>query len=479
MSKIFIKIREQRAVLFCLFLIFFGLRLFFVFNAPLRQDEKEFIEVAKSLSFKGNFCNLPLEHPLVNHPLLSVYAIKLGMSLFGDSLFGYRSFSLFAAFLTLVLIYLFLKKTVSNQEAIAGLILLGFNQFHIGSMSLAVDHGLLIFFSILAVWFLSEWILKQKISAMFFAGIALGLGYLTKEVMLGLLLCAVIYSALFLKGKNYLIFKGLLLLLTAFIAIIFCDILWILKHGSSQRLLQKDFIFNLKFNLSGFSLYFSNLISRIKGVDLKNFISWEHPAMDLGSGLILILGTAYGIFKFRDNLSRFMAVVFIFFICSASIFRRSEFYWSEISIIPAVFLTSISVIHFKKCFPYTRYFIFAFIVYGLINSTAFVASSRELYPPGRYNSIVDYDMDLMKWYLKEGRIDDAIKEAEDASIACPYEARIINFLGICYAKKNDFQRARAYFLKALQLKSDYGPAANNLKLIENNLAVGKELRYEQ
>lgn len=456
---------SNKYILVSLFFIFFVLRVAFLLNAPLRQDEKEFIEVAKIISFNSKNLNLMLEHPLVNHPLLAVYAIKAGVSIFGDNFIGYRFFSFLAGCFTLILLFFFIKRHKSNNLAAIAIVLLGLNEFHLGHSGLAVDDSLVIFFSLLAVYFFWESICRDKIWPIICCGITLGLGYFAKEVLIGLLMCFILYSLVHYQGRGVVRSKKILTLIVSFSLIISPYIFWVIKYGSNQRLFQKDFMLNFGLNLAGVNFYLIRLVGLIKGIDYRTLISWEYPAIGIILGIVLFFGSLYGVLKFKDELSRLMATVFLFFTLLVCVFKKAEFYWSEITIIPAVFLTSASVAYFKERIKYFHPLIILFTLYIAASCLIFVYNCRFLYPPNRYNTIVDYDFDLMIWYYEQGRIEKAKAEAEEALKVCPNEVRILNLLGIFQAKGGDFEKAKFYFQKALALKSNFTLAKFNLKML--------------
>ena len=126
------------------------LRLSYAMNAPLTGDEKEFKAVADTISFNSHQMNLPVEHDLINHPLLSVYLLKLGAVIFPGSKLGTRIFSLASALGTFIILYIFCRLSLGEKHAIVAMVLLGLNRFHIGVSGNGVDDALLLFLIIFA-----------------------------------------------------------------------------------------------------------------------------------------------------------------------------------------------------------------------------------------------------------------------------------------------------------------------------------------
>jgi hypothetical protein len=73
-------------------------------NAPFTEDERKDVIIARSISFDPNNLNLPIEDPYETHPLLNVYATKMGLMLFGESKAGIRFFHLLFGSLTLLML---------------------------------------------------------------------------------------------------------------------------------------------------------------------------------------------------------------------------------------------------------------------------------------------------------------------------------------------------------------------------------------
>ncbi|MCF7800372.1 glycosyltransferase family 39 protein [Candidatus Babeliales bacterium] len=461
---------KNKIALVIFFLLLIALRLVYVFTVPLRGDEKEFIAVAEEIKFGAN-SYIPLKHSLIKHPLLSVYAIKVGMIFFGRNYFGFRFFSFLAGILTLIIIFQFIKKEKGERVAVWGLILLGFNQYHIGRSGFSTTSSLLLLFSIISMYLFWYGIENKKKYLFVLSGISLSFGFYVKEAVLGLLFCFLIFYFLYLiekKIKWTLIFYAL----TPFIILTSVYTIKFFTKGSLIRLFDKNFLWNLQLNLSGLKFYLIRAIELFKGVDYKNFISWEIPTMSLIGGVILLAGSFYAIYKFRDKITFFMGTIFITYIFLVSILQRAQFYWPEISLIPAVFLASCSIARISKA---KNIFIILIALILFVNSVVFIINTSFLYPPRRYSNFVDYDIDLMKWYYETGKIKMAIKEAEEALTICSNEVRILNLMGVFQASQGNLEKAKYYFKKSLFFNENFDPAKKNLEIIQS---MNLKKRYE-
>jgi len=434
-----------------------------MFISPLRGDEKEYAVIANTISFNPRDLHLPVEDSLVKHPLLAVYAIKGSISILGDNQVAYRFFALLAGCLVLIIFYRFLLKTQSEDAGLIGVLLLGLNVFHI---SATIANSLTMFFSICALVLFWKGIAEDKMWPMVGCGIVMGLGYLNKEIIAGLLVCFFIYGWMCHDHKG-LFFKKLSGLLLVFFLTLLPYIFYINKFGSISKLLDKNYMLDFGLNLSGIDFYLARLRGLIQGVDYRTFLSWEHYPMGALSGILFVMGTTIGIVKAKGQLGKLMAIIFIFFVTLSCFLARAEHTWAQITIIPAVYFTSSLLADWYQRSASLSYLVRGLMICLAAFSLIFLHHSRVVAPPNRFAAVVDYDMDLMEWYYHQGHLEDAIKEAEYALSICPHEVRIMNLMGIVHASKGDQEKAKAYFQKALSIRSNYQPAHANLELLES------------
>jgi Tfp pilus assembly protein PilF len=69
---------------------------------------------------------------------------------------------------------------------------------------------------------------------------------------------------------------------------------------------------------------------------------------------------------------------------------------------------------------------------------------------------------LAEIYAREKRFDEAIKEYEGVIAKNPKYLAGYMAVGTIYDQKGDGKKAETYYRKALDIKRDFGPAANNL-----------------
>jgi len=454
--------------------IAFLIRLLYVINTPLTGDEKEFMAVADTISFNINQMNLPVEHDLINHPLLSVYLLKLGAAIFPESKLGTRIVSLASSLGTFIILYIFCRLTLGEKHAIVALLLLGLNRFHIGVSGNGADNALLLFLSAFSIFLFWKALTKQKPFYFIASGVALGLAYLTNESAVVLLGCFMIY---FLCDNAYgwkklVQNKNVHLLLLSFFCVILIDVAWILKHGPSQRLFCGRLFSNIGIGVSGVGFFVTDVLRYIKNIDYHSLVSWEYPAMTWYEGLLLFLCSMEIVVrkKLKTSALKIMGIAFLLLLFAVSIFKSAESRWAEISLIPAIYLSSSTIVEGMNKYILIRPAFYVFVFFSLLSACMFSFNARYIMPPNRFANMVDYDMDLMKWYYNQGQIDKAVEEAHNALVVCPNEARIHNLLGIFYTAKGEMSVAESEFIRAVALKPDFLYAKVNLKLLQSGCA---------
>ena len=90
-------------------------------------------------------------------------------------------------------------------------------------------------------------------------------------------------------------------------------------------------------------------------------------------------------------------------------------------------------------------------------------------------------MALAEIYAREKRFDEAIKEYEGVIAKNPKYLAGYMAVGTIYDQKGDGQKAETYYRKALDIKKDFGPAANNLawNLAERGGNIDEALTFAQ
>ncbi len=161
--------------------VVFALHLFAIIN-PFRLyifDEYYYVPAAKCM------LNLTVCNP--EHPPLAKLAIAGSIAIFGDNGVGWRLPSVIAGTLSIVVIYLIVRRLQNEKTALLASFLLGFESLWFTHSSIAMLDIIAIFFGLTAAYlFLRE---KYAIS-----GILLGLAVLSKETTILILPVLIVYS---------------------------------------------------------------------------------------------------------------------------------------------------------------------------------------------------------------------------------------------------------------------------------------------
>ena len=98
--------KRETLLIISILAIGFSIRLFGAFNETLVNDEIDHFKLAQNISVS----NIPIGSTEIDHPLLSLYLLRLGLFIFGKTVFAGRSLFVFSNFICLVITYLLCKK---------------------------------------------------------------------------------------------------------------------------------------------------------------------------------------------------------------------------------------------------------------------------------------------------------------------------------------------------------------------------------
>ena len=102
----------------------------------------------------------------------------------------------------------------------------------------------------------------------------------------------------------------------------------------------------------------------------------------------------------------------------------------------------------------------------------YVANNRSAQAKNSFEKAIQINPDtlspylaLAKMYIKEKNTDSAIYKYEDILAKRPFHLPAYMSLGTIYQQKGDIKKAELYYRKALEIKRDFAPVANNLALL--------------
>lgn len=383
-KDLFLK-NEKYIVLFIL-IIGFSLRLIAAHDTPITPDEITKIQIAKSISFDPARLNLPIGSSQIHHPLLTVYLVKIGFILFGESDLGGRILFIFLGTISLLIIYLLIREDTKKREAVLAMTLMCFSQYHIGWSVLAMEDSLVPFFSLLALYVFLRGIKTGSKRFSLFTGIVLGIGFLAKETIF---LLIPIFFILILMNKKY---RYWLKRPDLYIALIFAFIIISPSfYWNMQNSWDNYHAFSQKINATGarasfhsFFLYFGDVFrlctflgeqsgmigAQIASIPVfgqiwKEVVAWrnEFPVMFLPLGILCLLAAIYSWKDRRSELVCLFISIFWTNIMFVSFFTRTldnrgwaiyfeGYWWATLSAMPAIALVAYMLEDLRERFPW-------------------------------------------------------------------------------------------------------------------------------
>ena len=158
-------------------------RLIYIFFLPLIPQEAYYWYYAQypALSY-------------FDHPPMAAYSIWLGTHLFGDTAFGVKFMAVIWGALTNLFLFLTIRRTAAHlgkaepaKLAFYGVVLYNLTVFAYLYCMLIVPDTPLLFFWMLSLYFFQEALLSEKGIYWIYTGIAMGLGFISKYTIVGLL----------------------------------------------------------------------------------------------------------------------------------------------------------------------------------------------------------------------------------------------------------------------------------------------------
>jgi 4-amino-4-deoxy-L-arabinose transferase-like glycosyltransferase len=370
-------------------------RIYHTINLPLLCDEKEFIQLAKNVSLTSPkpLAWLAKDSILGEHNMPSIYAIKLGMFIFGENLFGFRIFSaLIFSILSLVLIYLYTVKSLGRGVAFFALFLISFEQYHLFHSAISTPHALRQFIILLTLIIFNK--IQQdpsKINNFVFFGILSGIGYYTQPTFLLFLLILLLYLILIKGFAGIFRNKGMYIAILFMLITILPDLYWNRLSGAWHYFFNRQSYGNLRLSWTGLNFFIIEIINFFRGIDWRLLISWEHPIIRWYFGLIVIIGAFYSFRYIKNKLIALQLFIFFTVILIFSFFPSGEFWWANLAFIPGIILGAFMLNNlFLK-----RKIVWKSLVLLMLLSFAFqpfVMKINAIEPPLKKATFVDYDL---------------------------------------------------------------------------------------
>lgn len=318
------------------------LRLYGAWQANLIFDERAHLALAQTINFQpGQF---HLVSRTLDHPLLSIYVLKLSGMLFGESDFGLRLLHVLAGTATVLAVFFLGRRVFGEKAGLWAAGLLAVDQFHATWSRVFMPEVLMLLFAALAVLQMLRALETGSRRSYLLLGLLLGLAYLAKEpavlLIAGLWVFLIItpqYRRVLADPRWYLAHAVCLLVVAP-------DVIWNLCQSTDSYLYRDASIAAEPWRLSlkPLSLYLGELFRVGFGADVldKEYVQGNVYVCYWAAGVIYLAATAAAIRKAASPGVRLLLVTFVatsavfFILPGGDMFE--PFWWASISLIPAV-----------------------------------------------------------------------------------------------------------------------------------------------
>jgi 4-amino-4-deoxy-L-arabinose transferase-like glycosyltransferase len=317
-----------------------GLRLLGAWHRNLVYDESAHLACAETIDFRPAHFNLVFRS--VDHPLLSVYIIRISSYLFGNSNFSLRILHVLFGTLTIIPIYLLGKKAFSENVGLCAAALLAVDQFHLTWSYFIVPEVLLFFFVSLTLYQFLRSTESRSRGDLFLFGLLLGFCYLAKETSI-LLLPIFWFCLLTNKKKRCILWSPNWYFAHILALIVVCpDIIWNITHFYEGYFYRDMTLLSKRIVLSSRSiiLYIGEITQLITG-PLGGFSmtdSMQNPTIcHWPVGILYLFGTILAFRFWRCWPVYVLMMTFsTYFLFFADEHLKYTYWWASISLIPSI-----------------------------------------------------------------------------------------------------------------------------------------------
>jgi len=211
------------------------LKLIYIAFIPITPQEAYYWYYSKNPDFS-----------YFDHPPMTAYSIWLGTNIFGDNSFGVKFLAVVWSFLTQFLLYItakrffmtFQSESESEKKSFLSLLIYNLTIFgHLYSVTIVPDTPLL-FFWLLVIYSVQEYLLTNKNRFWILAGLSLGLGMLSKYSMV-IITVAIFIMFIISKVRRKELLNPFIYLAVIVSVIVFTPVLyWNFRHEWASFLFQ-------------------------------------------------------------------------------------------------------------------------------------------------------------------------------------------------------------------------------------------------
>jgi len=371
----------NKEILFIVFLLFiaFILRFIAATNMPLVEDEGMKILLADKISFNLSNLNIPIGDEKLTHSFFPVYLVKLGFVLFGKSMISGRIFFVLSGTLSLCFIYMLVKERWGKDVGLLTLVLLVFDQFHIGEVSLIRDECLLLLFCSMSMYFFFKAIYDNS-KFFYLVALSLGLGFLCKEIVLALLAIFAVYALLKKDHGFRFSSKDAWIALFLIIIVITPYLWWCLRNNFINYSNYNRNLFSVGLSLRSFYLYFGEVfiwLEKMNFIELPQETSHEFVFVHWITGILVFLSIIYSfrIKKKKNELVLFCLLMFfiVFFVASFIDPSLLDSHWrASMTIYPGMILSANMLVAMGKKNKYGKLIAIVLIFYFVVHAFQYV-----------------------------------------------------------------------------------------------------------
>ncbi len=211
-----------------------ALRLYVALTTSHIWDEdRDWVLMASRISFAPDHPYLPIRS--FNHGALPAYLIKLGSMLFGETIAGFRIFSVLLGTCTVAVTALIAHAWAGRAAALWAGAFIAFNEFHAMVSAIATDKVYSIFFGALAAYWFVRALQEDRPRVLLWAALFAALSILCYEIMY-LLIPAFAVAVLFSKRRVWFLSPYLYVAAVLGLVVLLPDLLWNLNAANAGEM---------------------------------------------------------------------------------------------------------------------------------------------------------------------------------------------------------------------------------------------------
>ncbi len=462
-----------------------GIRLLGASVGELRYDESTHLACANTIDLRTGSFNLVYRS--VDHPLLSVYVVRLSSYLFGESNLGLRVIHVLFGTMTVAIVFLLGKKIFSEKAGLWAAALLSVDKFHLTWSNFIVPEVLMLFFvSLVLLQFLRATETKSR-NNFILLGILLGLSYLAKETSVLLVPILWLYVVIdrdlrsLIWSSNWYIMHAVALL------VISPDIIWNYTHVYEGYFYRDAKMISSNFSLSTRAIIlFIGEFWPLLGFGHYGGSHWITLDVCHWFAGLLYLSAALGMVlswwsrSVRLLLLTFFGVLLFFTIIPTNV-GKTTFWWSSISILVSVILAGRVLEWFAgqislRFVGKPREWLPMFLSIILMCYLCFHAVARARHPG--YRSDRHSAIELAEACVQKARLASSSKELRSNEWLLQHTLHIVGPHAEIYAyiariayDRKQIKKSKYYVHKCLELDSDNEIGNQLLKLLKRQRQI--------